>query len=101
VFRHDPERTDGSQRAAVFAVELVDSIAVNDEFPLVTARQVQIAHQAIARSLVITVACVVHARQFVAEIPRIVLARIIPSSVGHRSSLGGAAAGLSLKTSWQ
>jgi len=24
VFRHDPERTDGSQRAAVFAVELVE-----------------------------------------------------------------------------
>jgi hypothetical protein len=40
VFRHDPKRADGGQRAAVFAVELVNSIAVNDQFPLVGPRQV-------------------------------------------------------------
>jgi hypothetical protein len=81
------ERADGGQRTAVLAVEFVDSIAVNDQFPLVVARQVQIARQAIARILVIAVACVVHTGQFVAEISRVVLARITPSSVGHRASL--------------
>ena len=59
VFRHDAERTDGSQRAAVFAVKLVDSIAVNDQFPLVAARQVEVAHQAVARIVFIPVARVV------------------------------------------
>src|SRR4029077_1622731 len=32
VFRHDTKRADGSQRKAVFAVKLVDSIPVNDQF---------------------------------------------------------------------
>ena len=38
VFRHDAKRPDGGQRAAVFAVELVDSVAINDQLPLVAAR---------------------------------------------------------------
>lgn len=38
VFRHDAKRADGGQRAAVFAVELVDSVAINDQLPLVAAR---------------------------------------------------------------
>ena len=38
--RHEPKRTDGGQCTAVFAVKLVDSIAINDQFPPVTARQV-------------------------------------------------------------
>jgi hypothetical protein len=83
VFQHDPESADSRERTAVFAVELVDSIAINDQFPLIAARQVQIAHQAIARIVVTTFGCVVHARQVVAESPRVVLARISPSSVGH------------------
>jgi hypothetical protein len=53
---------------------------------------VEVRQIVLACGPVITVAHVVHARQFVAEIPRVVLARIIPSRVGHRSSLGGAAA---------
>jgi hypothetical protein len=39
-FRHDAERADGGQRTAVVAIELVDALAVNDQFPLVAARQV-------------------------------------------------------------
>ena len=38
VFRHDTKRTDRGQRAAVFAVKLVDSIAVDDQFALVAPR---------------------------------------------------------------
>src|SRR4051812_33815146 len=33
MFRHDSKGTDGSQCAAVFAVNLVESVAVNDQFP--------------------------------------------------------------------
>jgi hypothetical protein len=49
--RHDTECADGGQRTAVVAIKLVDSIAVNNQFPLVAARQVKVAHQAIARIL--------------------------------------------------
>jgi len=38
VFGHDPKRADGGQRPAVFAVQLVDSVAVNDQFALVAPR---------------------------------------------------------------
>jgi hypothetical protein len=85
-FRHDAERADGSQRAAVFAVKIVDSVAINDQFPLVAARQVEVAHQGVPR-IVIPVARVVHALPFIAAIPNVVLAWIIPSSVRHRSSV--------------
>jgi hypothetical protein len=33
VFRHDAERTNGGQSAAVFAVKLIDSVPVNDQLP--------------------------------------------------------------------
>jgi hypothetical protein len=85
MFRHDPKRTNGGQRAAVFAVELIHSVAVNDEFTLVTARQVEVAHQGVPR-IVIPVARVVHALPFLAVIPNVVFPWIIPSSVRHRSS---------------
>ena len=102
VFWHDPKRTDGGQCAAVFAVKLVDSIAVNDQFALVAARQVEVAHQAVARIVFIPVARVVHARPFVAGIPRVVFARITPSSIRHRSLLAWVLLfGLSVKTPWQ
>ena len=65
--------------------KLVDSVAINDQFALVAARQVEVAHQAVPRIVFIPVARVVHARPFVAAIPRVVFARITPSSIGHRS----------------
>jgi hypothetical protein len=87
VFRHDAEGAYCGQRAAVFAVQLIDSVAINDQPPLVAARQVEIAHQGFPRIVIIPVAWVVHARPFVA-IPRVVFARITPSSVGHRALRG-------------
>jgi hypothetical protein len=42
MFWDDAERTDDGQRTAVFAVKLLDSVAVNDQFALVTARQVDV-----------------------------------------------------------
>lgn len=80
VFWHDAKRTDGSQRAAVLAVELVDAIAINNQLSLVATGQVEIARQAVTGVALIPIACVVHARQFVTEIPHVVLARIVPSA---------------------
>jgi hypothetical protein len=68
---------------------------------LVTARQVQIAHQAIARIVFITIGCVVHARQFVAEIQRVVLARIIHRASDVAPPCGRSVVALSVKTPWQ
>jgi hypothetical protein len=70
MFWHDPKRTDSGQRTAVFAVKLVDSVAVNDQFPLVATRQVEVAHQAIPRIVFIPFARVVHARPFGVGITR-------------------------------
>jgi len=85
VFRHDAECADGGQRTAVFAVKLVDSIAIYDQLALVATRQVQVAHQAIARILIVSLARGVHARPLITAIPSLVIARITPSSIGHRS----------------
>jgi hypothetical protein len=38
VFRHDPKRADSGKRPAVFAIQLVHSVAVNDQFALVATR---------------------------------------------------------------
>jgi hypothetical protein len=87
VFRYDAKCTDDSQRAAVFAVELVDSLAINNQLSLVATRQVEVAHQGFPRIVFITVAWVVHPRPLVVGTSGVGLARIVPSSVGHRSSL--------------
>jgi hypothetical protein len=87
VFRHDAKRADGSQRKAVLAVKLVDSIPVHDQFALVATRQVEVVHQAVARIVVVPVALIVHAWLFVVTVQLAVFARIIPSSVRHRSLL--------------
>jgi hypothetical protein len=87
MFRHDPKRTDGRQRAAVFTVKLVNSVAVNDQLSPVAARLVEIAHQGFPRIVFIPVARVVNARPLVVGISGVVLPRIVPSSVGHRPSL--------------
>jgi len=84
-FRHDAKHANGGQSTAVFAVQFVDSIAINDQFALVAARQIEITHQAITRILVVALARVVHALPLITAIPRVVLARIIPSSIGHPS----------------
>ena len=79
VFGHDAKGADGGQRAAVFAVQLVDAVTVNDQLALVAARQVEVAHQAVAR-IVVPVAFVVHARA--AVLPLVTVARII-SRIEH------------------
>jgi hypothetical protein len=85
--RHS-ERADDDQRATVLAVQLVDTVATNDQLALLAARQVEVVHQAVARIVVIPVA-VVYARPFVDTIALAVFARITPSSVRHRPSLRG------------
>ena len=55
VFGDDPEGADGGQRAAVLAVQLVDAITINDQLPLLAARQVEVVHQAVARIVVVPV----------------------------------------------
>jgi hypothetical protein len=87
VLRHDAKRADGGQRTAVFTVEFVDSLAIYNQLSLVAARQVEVAHQGFPRVVIITVAWVVHPWPLVAGISVVGLARIVPSSVGHRSSL--------------
>jgi hypothetical protein len=87
LFRHDAERTDDGQRAAVFAVKLVDSIAINDQLPLVASRQVEVPHQDVTRVVFIPIARVVHTRPFIATIPGVVFAWTTPAGVGHRPSL--------------
>src|SRR5262249_39848485 len=81
VFRHDPKGADGGQRPAVLAVQAVHSVAVDDQFALIAAREVKVAHQRGPRIVLVPVARVVHARPFVAAIARV--AWIIPSSIGH------------------
>ena len=102
LFGHDPERADGGQRAAVLAVQLVDAVTIDDQLALLAARQVEVAHQAVARIVVVAVPLVVHARPSVVAIPLAVFARITPSSVRHRSLLAWRLLfGLSVKTPWQ
>jgi predicted GIY-YIG superfamily endonuclease len=67
-FRDDPERADDGKRTAVFAVQLVDSIAVNDQLALIRA------HQGFPRIGLVPVARVVHAWPFLAAIARVAFA---------------------------
>ena len=86
-FGHDTEGPDSGQRAAVLAVQLVSAVAIDDQFALLAARQVDVVHQAVAGVVIIPVALVVHARALIAATALSVLARISPSSVRHRSLL--------------
>lgn len=79
VLGHDAERADGGQRAAVFAVQLVHAVAVHHECALVAARQVEVAHQPLAR-VVVAVPFVVHA--CAAVLPPVTLACVI-SRIEH------------------
>ena len=59
---HDAKSTDGGQGAAIVAVQLVDAVAVDDQFALVAAWQVEVAHQAIARISTVSIAVLMHSR---------------------------------------
>ena len=99
---NNPKGTDRGQRAAVVTVKLIDTVTAHDQLALLTAWQIEVAHQAIPRIVFIPVARVVHVRPFVAEITRVVFARIAPSSIGHRSlRCLSAAVGWSVKTPLQ
>jgi hypothetical protein len=39
---HDSERADGSQRTAVLAVQLVHTVAIDNELAFLTARQIEV-----------------------------------------------------------
>jgi hypothetical protein len=87
VLGNDTEGADRGQCSAVLAVQFVDSVTINDQLALLAARQVEVVHQAVARIVVVAVALLVDARPPVVAIPLAVFARIIPSSVRHRSLL--------------
>ena len=74
VLGHDPKGTDGGQRAAVLAVQLVDTVTMQDQLALLAARQVEVAHQALAW-IVVAVPFVVHARA--AVLRPVTVARVI------------------------
>ena len=81
LFGHDTEGADGGQCTAVLAVQLVDTVTFKDQLALLAARQVEVAHQPVARVVVVPVALVVHART-----PVVAFARIVPSRVVHRGA---------------
>ena len=76
---HHAEGADCGQRAAVLAIQLVDTVAMHDQFALFAARQVEVPHQALAW-VVVAVAFVVHA--FAALLPPVTVARVI-SRIEH------------------
>jgi hypothetical protein len=61
LFRHDSERADRGERTAVLAIQLVDTIAINDQLALLAAWQIEVVHQTVARIVVGSVTLVVHA----------------------------------------
>jgi hypothetical protein len=74
VLGHDPKGTHGGQRAAVVAVQLVNTATAHDQLALLAARQIEVVHQALAR-VVVAVPVVVHART--AVLPPVTVARVI------------------------
>jgi hypothetical protein len=63
VFGHDTEGADGGQRAAILAIQLVYTVTINDQLALLSARQVEVVCQAVARIVVVPVMLVVHVRR--------------------------------------
>ena len=86
---HNTEGAHDGEGTTVLTVQLVDATTINNQLALLAARQVEVAHQAVARIVVVPVAFVVHAPPSVVAVPLTVLAWITPSSVGHRPSLRG------------
>jgi hypothetical protein len=103
LFGHDSERANGGESAVVLAVQLVDTIASDNELAFLAARQVEILHQKVARIVTVSVPLPVDAGAAIAAIQIVVLTGIVPSSVRHRPSFGAqlAPVGLSVKTPWQ
>ena len=99
LFGHHSERADGGERPAVLAIEFVNAVTINDQLALLAAWQVEVVHQGVARIVIVPVAVLIHARPFVIAIVLAVIARIVPSSVGHRALLCAqlAPVGLSVK----
>jgi hypothetical protein len=81
LLRHDTERANRRKHAAVLAIQLVDSVAVDHQLARVAARQVQVVHQAVARIVFRLVTLVVHART-----PILAFSYVIPSRIVHRPS---------------
>ena len=79
VLGHDPKRADGGQRTAVLAVQFVDVVTDHDQLALLTARQIEVAHQALA-GIVVAVPFVVH--PLAAVFPPVTVARVI-SRIEH------------------
>jgi len=81
LLRHDTERANRRKHAAVLAIQLVDSVAVDHQLARVAARQVQVVHQAVARIMFRLVTLVVHART-----PIVAFSHVIPSRIVHKPS---------------
>jgi hypothetical protein len=79
VLGHDTKGVNGGQRAAVLAVQLVDAVADRDQLALLSSRQVEVAHRALAR-VIVAVPFVVHASAPV--LPPITVACVI-SRIEH------------------
>lgn len=98
VFGRDAEGADDSERTAVFAVQLVYTIAIDDQLSLLAARQIEIAHQTVAWIVVVPVPFVVHV--FATLIASIAVARVI-SRIKHRCLPTWRCVRLSVKASGQ
>jgi hypothetical protein len=86
LFGHDSERANGGESAAVLAIQIVHTVAIDNDLALLATRQVEVLHQRVARIVIISVRLAVDAGADVAAIPVVVLARIVPSSVRHGPS---------------
>jgi hypothetical protein len=88
LFGYDSERADGGQRTAVLAVQLVHTVAIDDELAFVATWKIEVVKQRVTRFVTVSVSLAVDSRADVAATPVVVLARIVPSSVRHGPSFG-------------
>jgi hypothetical protein len=68
------------------AIQLVYTVAIENELAFIVPRQVHVAHQSVTRVVIVSVPIVIGAGSFAATIQVAVIARIVPSSVRHRPS---------------
>jgi hypothetical protein len=86
LFGYDSERADGGQRTAFLALQLVHTVAIDNELAVLAAWQIEVENQRVAGIVIVSVALAVDSRADVAATPVVVLARIVPSSVRHGPS---------------
>ena len=79
LFRHDSERADRCKRPTVLAIQLVHPVAIDHELAVHAVRQIEVAHQAVARVLLVPVPTLVHSRTAIAAFT---VARVI-SRIEH------------------